>query len=179
MSILPSAIVAKGKYALGQADIAVPDHLITPRDQDDWSYYAKCLPPVSLIGKFTEALDQFHAAYHASTAHPDQLSLPEKDFIHSKWNAASILAVQIIERLQFEEAKHPTAFKDAISESLFYLNHFLTGINAPTMQAWRDRADYYNKIDAMIMQEIANESFERQNKARAPRRNCWKPPQLQ
>ncbi|MGZ9109386.1 MAG: hypothetical protein ACXW4B_11270 [Micavibrio sp.] len=178
MPILPPGVSAKGKYALGQADIAVPDHLITPRDQEDWTFYATCLPPVRLIAKFTEALDQFHGVYHASTSHPDPLTSAEKDFLHSKWNATSILAVQIIERLQFEEAKHPTAFKDAISESLFYLNHFLSGINAPTVQEWRDRADYYNKIDAMVMQEIANESFERQAREQSVSRKGWAAPRL-
>jgi hypothetical protein len=178
MSILPSAITAKGKHALAQADIAVPEELLTPRDQDDWAYYAACLTPAGVIKKFTEALDQFHAVYHASYVNQAQMLPAEQDRLHSKWNAASILAVQIIERLQFEEAAHPTAFKDAISESLFYLDHFLTGMKAPDVQEWRNRADYYNKIDAMLMQEISNEYFDRQQRAASSPRNCWKPPQL-
>lgn len=178
MPVLPQDICIKGKHALARADIAVPDELLTPRDQQDWEYYAACLAPAGLIKKFTEALDQFHAAYYTSYINQSQMTLAEQDYLHSKWNAASILAVQIIERLQFEEARNLTPFKDAISESLFYLDHFLTGINAPTVQEWRNRADYYNKIDPMVMQDISNEYFDRQSRMAPSQRNCWKPPQL-
>lgn len=178
MPVLPSATVAHGRDQIGQLNISVPDTLLSARDQEDWQYYVSCLPPRHLIQKFAEALDQFHALVHPIRENPDHLNVAERDLILSKWNAAACAAVRCAER--FGYALPPTTDTpcDIVSEGLLYLDKFLENMRHPDRDGWAGRRRYYNDLDAMIVQNMRDDYFNRQNDARynrKPRDNGFYP----
>ena len=161
VGVIPFNISAKGAYGLAYANLDVPDCLISPREQSEWAHYAKHVQPAILFEKFADALDQFHAAYHASTLVGHDLSDDDRDYMHSKWNAAQILGAQIVKRLSYTSHERPFGHGGAIAEALFFLNDFWEHVPCNPVDAWRGRMDYYRDVDPMVMQKIVNAHFAR------------------
>jgi hypothetical protein len=178
MPILPSATVAHGRDQVGQLDLPVPDILLSPRDREDWQYYVSCLPPRRLIKKFAEAIDQFHALVHPIQDNPQQLSVAHRELILSKWNAAAAAASPCSERFGYELRPSKNNPCDIISEGLLYLDKFLESMRHPDREGWAGRRTYYNDLDTMIIQDIRDDYFNRQNDmryGRKPRNNGFHP----
>lgn len=172
MPILPSTTVAHGRDQIANLNIPVPDTLLSPRDQEDWQYYVSCLPPRRLIKKFAEAIDQFHALVHPIRDNPRQLDVAQRELILSKWNAAACAAIRCSERFGYKLPKTNDNPCDIVSEGLMYMDKFLESMRHPDIEGWAGRRTYYNDLDTMIVQNIRDDYFNRQNDARYGRKPC-------
>jgi hypothetical protein len=170
MSILPPPTPDYGRDKVGLLNIPVPDHLLSPCDQQDWQYYVSCLPPGRLIEKFSEAVDQFHALVHPIRDTPYQLSVEQRERILSKWNAAACAAVQCSERFGYEMLPTLNNPCDIVSEAMLYLDKFLGDMRHPDVHGWNGRRTYYNDLDTMLIQNIRDDYFARQNDLRYNRK---------
>ena len=136
------------KWQIAAYDLPVPDRLIENEDTQEWRSYLGCLSPAQQLGKFGEAIDQFHALI-AITADP--MTLPESGQIrlYSKWAAATEAGVALGTRLQFFAAENgrPRGFDSDLEEYIFFAQDFLEGAKSPEAPKWEKRGAAHKAID--------------------------------